>query len=1149
MYNGKQKELVSKKTSQSGKVPNRALAARFVLDEQADRTYYLRTTVQGAGHFISTRISELYNSLAMMFSLDTVDFTHFKQYIWPVISSGAALVVGEYLMEGLSEYHTGVPEYDFIYKFFFGTAILGYCAMHRITEHEFKTTAGLSAAVASEVVAITYLYSSVFNGTRMVLADSLSDGYSFVASLGASALLAPSGFAYLSQKIQDLLIRYQYGRGAQRSDTAVISSGLTSISNLYFQLNHFLVSELMSSSRLFQLGLISHNILHAERIVQKFRNLPALLADLTPSTIKKLLQQQEKLKKDYEYNNTLHRVVRFTADGAEFIEVPRYRLRTGDLVHCDERVDLSSVPLSGELIALERNEQGRFFQQTTQRKFSVNLKAQNGEDVWIEHLSKSDFGSAYSKVDLHAIHDGKQAGVLVGDKLNLYGNDNFFIQIMPEKELLLSGSYEKKSVINEIIAERKQRSVLYSILSSIIMAGFLQRDITALPTESIRLMFTIFQTMIPFSEAFLRDAVNSRLMKKLNKNLDDKPFETIDALRVVDLCNALGGYYHDRFTNGVAIISDKTGTLTTNTMDVLGLWTTEMPKKIQCTLKESNELILPDEQMQIESFEVFASAYTNNKKELEPEEFSLLALYKKLLGNEHCLQVSIQGNNHFRKTLVIDGMEKEIETFHLGLYRAFGGRLTLVNDAQKYSLVFCGVPKQDAFNETPLLHAYTTMSSRTGVLSRDWCIARTSISEQTFSVLKSLFDEENKEQIEACIRADSELLNNLKHYVTFIIDNPVKKGAEQFIGQCREINVPVFVATGDTTKAAENIARVLCPAYTKKMVSIQAGKANVSELDVLDEQGIPAEATVIFSGINPGILAHFKQLLLRDKATRPVIIFAEMSTEGKGQLARFLKDNQFFVVANGDGTNDVMMMKNSDMVIAHYSDDNTFAPGVGALANISDEQLRHLFGSQKSFYELFDINLPDSLFVQQFTPMANSQEKPSLALALKAEKMNIDLLRALGVSDVKEMPQQHWFSVAFDLMWLWIAFYEINQSTDLPMDNQNISSSSFLSQCMGIAMLVAVFQALANYAWAGESTNLTSMLLTLAVLPIVLKSVFSGFRMVQERVYPVSSIEAEPERPATSIRHSVTGYLGSLFRIARPENTSTLSLREAPELS
>ena len=182
------------------------------------------------------------------------------------------------------------------------------------------------------------------------------------------------------------------------------------------------------------------------------------------------------------------------------------------------------MSVSGELLALQRDLRGNFTQMLEQKKFSVNLKAQNGEDVWIEHQTMPDFASHYKKVDLHAVRDGKQAGVLVGDKLNLYGNDNIFIQIKPAKEFLLNSNYEKRAVINEIIAERKQRSVLYSILGSIIMAAFLQRDITLMPAETLRLMFTLFQTMIPFSEAFLRETVNSRLMKKLNCNLGGAAF-------------------------------------------------------------------------------------------------------------------------------------------------------------------------------------------------------------------------------------------------------------------------------------------------------------------------------------------------------------------------------------------------------------------------------------------------------------------------------------------------------------------------------------------------------------------------------------------------------------------------------------------------
>ncbi|KTD60582.1 calcium-transporting ATPase [Legionella sainthelensi] len=1108
---------------------NRALPLQLVQNIEPDRTFYLRSTVEGIGNFFSTRVKELYHTLAMTFSLDSMDWSSFKKYIWPTISSGAALVLGHYLTQNLSEYQMGSPEYDFIYKFLFGAAILGYCALNRITDKKFTSQAELSLAVASEVMAITYMYSSVFKGTTFLLNNTVSDEYSLIASLGTSALVVPSGISFLAQKAQEFLIRFQYSRGAQRSDTALISGGLTPISNLYFQINHFIANELMVSSRTFQLGLISHNIRHADKIIQKFRNLPALLADLAPSTLKKMSVQQEKLDHDYEYNHKLHQVLKFTSNGSMFVSVPRYQLRTGDLVYCDNSIDLACVPVSGELVALKQDGKGNFTQVVEEKKFSVNLKAQNGEDVWIEHQTKPNFTSNYKKIDLYAVREGKQAGVLVGDKLNLYGNDNIFIQIKPEKELLLSSNYEKKSVINEVIAERKQRSVLYSILGSIIMAAFLQRDITLMPAETIKLMFTLFQTMIPFSEAFLRETVNSRLMKALNSNLGDQPLETIDALRVVDLCNALGGYYHDRFPNGVAVISDKTGTLTTTGMDVLGLWTTDMAPDVQQILKEKDGLLLPQEAQWLKSLEVFCEAYTNNKKELEPEEHAILDLFESLLNNQQCLDVTTYGTNHFKKVLTIKDKKKEMETFHLGLYRTFGGRLTLVKEGNEYFLVFCGVPNQDSFKETPVLQAYTMMQSRTEVLSRDWCIARSKLHGDEFIALRELMDKDDKEQIEHFILKRPALLKNMMYYGTFIIDNPIKKGAEKFIAQCREVSIPVFVATGDTAKAAENIAKVLCPKNAKKILTIRAKQVKENPLEFLTAENYPADSTVIFSGVNEAILARFQKLMDREPTKRPVIIFAEMSTEGKGILARYLKDHHYFVVANGDGTNDVMMMKNSNMVIAHHSDDGAFAPGVDSLSNISEEQLRRLFGSQKTFYELFDINLPKSLFVQQFAPLANSQEKPTMALALKSGKMTFDLAKTVG-AHVTEMNQQHWYSVVFDLLWLWISFYEINESADLPMDNRNINASRLISNTMAIALTIAVFQSLANYALFNESTNLTSMLIMLSLLPLVLKSIFSGFKMVQESVYPpLETTEVEKKDETSSNRSSVLSYLGSFF--------------------
>lgn len=81
--------------------------------------------------------------------------------------------------------------------------------------------------------------------------------------------------------------------------------------------------------------------------------------------------QQQKLEHDYEYNHKLHQVLRFTADGPMFISIPRYQLRTGDLVYCDSSIDLACVPVSGELVALRRDLKGEFTQTLEQKKLAL----------------------------------------------------------------------------------------------------------------------------------------------------------------------------------------------------------------------------------------------------------------------------------------------------------------------------------------------------------------------------------------------------------------------------------------------------------------------------------------------------------------------------------------------------------------------------------------------------------------------------------------------------------------------------------------------------------------------------------------------------------------------------------------------------------
>ena len=1076
-----------------------------VQNRQPDRTYFIRKLGKDAHQFLAEAADEFYYSIVTTLSIDELSRNNFNQYIWPVVSSGAALAVGELATAGLNLAFPAHNELEVIFKFLLGISILSYSAMQRLTDKCPKTLSQLSAAIASEVLAVTCLYSSTFRGSQMLLQEHLSETATLIASLGLSTLAVPEAIAYLAQKTQEKLIKRDYERGAQRSDTAIMPSGLTPVSNIFFQSNHFVRAEIATLSRLFQLGLISNNVLHAAfsdgtyaaQLLHQFRNLPALITDTGPPVLKSLLMQQIKIATDYQHNTAKQKVLRFTELGPDFLYIERCQLRNGDLVSCDENFNFDSVPVSGEVVSFVIDSDGKSTIALSPKKISINLKAHNGEDVWIESTTSTVLTSQKNKVDLHHIRDGKQAGILAGAKLNLNGNENCYIRIQDQTERTFSSNYEKKAVINQIVSDQKQRQVIYSMMLAGGMAALQAGSLANFPATAFRLLFNLSQMMIPFSETFLREMVNGRLMKDINRNLADTPMEIVDALRVVDFFNARTGYYHNRFPHGMAIVSDKTGTLTTAKMNVLGCWTQGMPAHVQAFLQEKAVLLPEESQTQLAIYEIFAEAFTHSKQAVEPEEFAILEMFRRQIDiDDYLKKISILGNNHFKKTIATAEGEKLVETIHLGLYRSLGGRFTLVNEGEHNYLVFCGVPKADPFKDTPLLHAYAAMQVRTGVLSRDWCVARAPLSDAEFTALNELFSHDKKTEIHQLLCS---ILCKLIHYGTFLIDNPVKKGVEQFISNCRHVNVPVFIATGDTAKSAENIEKVLCEEDTQHIITIR-------DIDIAtwEDKVFPAHSTVIFAGINPEILGLFQKIVEIDIQRRPVVIFSEMSTENKGVLARYLKDHGFFVAANGDGTNDVAMMREADVVFAHVTDEGNYAPGVEQFANLSDRQLRELLNSQDSFYELFDIHKPNSALMRLFAPLANSQEKPIVALSMKSVKIGSELAKSVGI-EARDIPGLHWFGVIFDLIWLLVSFMTINASTDLPMDSQSLDESPFPNRCMVFALTVAVFQAVASYEISGESTNLTWMMLMLALLPILLRSIFAGFGQVQEEELDSSS--------------------------------------------
>ena len=1074
----------------------RPISVISIRGTQPDRLAHAKETAIYLETVVSQAVTEAYNSLQITFSLDQIPLDQLKKVVVPLIISALCYGTTELVSTRLSRIMTGNDDNDFVFKFLASGALLAYSAKQRITDKHITATAKFYIAAALELVASAYLYSSSFRGSRKLLEGLLSNSHSLLLSLSTSAFLIPGVLTYYSQKFQQNALSKQYSQGAQRSDTALISSGMTQVGNSYFLTNRLLLDELYSVPRGFQIGLIFNNILQEPDLTRQFKNVPACVIDMAPLIMRKQIAQIKKAKADYTFNTAPRYVLKLNNDHFELSETEQHRLRAGDLVWCGKEFNPLCAPVSGKVIALSRDEQGHFaFPSHEHLKFQVNLESYTGEKDWIKFETSESALLDSDAIDARAIQDKKQLAILDGAKINFFGRqENFFVRIANKKEQLRDSAYEKKSVINQIINQYKERNIVIAIAASSALGIYMGGDVTTVAGNSVRLLFSLFQMMIPFSESFLREWVNSNLMKKINRPLGDMPLETIDALRISDLWFALSNHYPDKFPKGVAIISDKTGTLTTTEMKSLGFWTPDM-KPNEHTLHRY--LVPTDTEQQAACFEIFACAFTNSKKELEPEEHSILDQFKSLFKDDQCLQLETIRNNYYRKTIRANERETQLETRHLGLYTALGGRLTLVSEDDNKFLVFCGIPKADKFHGTDLLKKYSQMQTRTGVLSRDWCVAVTSISDELFTEIADAFDKDDKQKINEFMTP--ELLKKFFYYCTFLLDNPVKEGVNDFIPRCHNIGVPVFVATGDTAQAAQNIAKVLCADRADTIITIRASKTP-HEL----KMDFPPNTTIIFAGLNNTILKQFDNLMAIGSDRRPNIIFAEMSTDEKGLLAQHLKKKGYFVVANGDGSNDVAMMKEANFVIGHLTPEGTYAPGIAQYVNLNDEQLRRLNHSKKSFYDLFDIDeLEDSRFILPFVRLANSQDMVSQSLVFKTIKMSFVMAKELGVPNVEDMWQQHWFSIAVDLIWLWISYNKINQHSDLPVDEKHLGRSLLPVINMLATIALAAVGSYASYELLGESTNFVFISLILGFLPTLLSSFFSGYKQVQEEMKPL----------------------------------------------
>lgn len=1067
-----------------------------------NRLFYITDKCRSVGKFISSSMNSVYNTLQTVFSMQGMDFETFKKSAWPIVSSGAAYVVGHYATTMMN---TETEENDHWLKLMIGTMLLGISIAHRYTDHRMQS----NAAIASEALSIAYLHEASFRLTRLALSSHLSPDYALIASLGVSGLGIPSLSSQIAKKWQKYATKYLNAKGAQRSDTANISSGMTRLTNTYLQIGDALTREMTHPSRLFQAGLIAFNILNENNPWAKGKNAPALGVDVGFPIYEFLVEQQKRINQDFAFNTATQTVLRFIDGQATRVNVARADLKIDDLVYCDERFDLTAAPISGEIIALKMDEKGQFTSEQVTEEYTINLKAKNGEDVSYLRKTSPNQNCGLKQVDLQAIRSGQQQGVLTASKLDLFDKKNFFVRVKAENGKACTSDYKKEAVINNYIMQSKNDSVKYAVMASLTFAIVFNRD----PFALTKWMFTVFQMMIAFSEGFARKKVNDVLIKELNQFLPEKlNLSIIDALRIVDFCHATHGFYKDRFPRGVVMISDKTGTLTKSGMEVLGCWTDDMTSDVSALFadQKSSRLSTNVDRKRMLA-ELFIAAYTNKPKELEAEEEAIRGF---LADQKIEFDVTAKGNSHFTKTFSDGVTTKTLETYHLGLSTKLGGRFTLVKDLDKKYLIFFGAPRSEAFENTPLLKTYQTMAPRVGVLSRDWCVARTEMTDDQFEDFLKLFYAKTTDQApDEC--ENPIFLSQMVHYGTFIINNPIKKGAENFMEQCRNMGITPFMASGDSIKAILNVEKVLCHTNEAHIAIVKRDQTISSLSEFFGKK------TIIFAGLTKSafmILDHFMSLSHEE---RPTMIFSEMRGTDKGELALYLKNKGYFIAVNGDGSNDLNMMYHAHIVFAHLTENGSYAPGVEQFANLNDKQLQCLRDSDQSFYELFDLDKTRSIFSQQFARIANSQVKPLMGLNLKTSKIGWELFKELGMS-VKEVAYKHPKSMAFDVLWVGETIEATLATADHPADNKNLALSDYPLKSMLACIFYMMLQATICFV-AGESINERWMLAALCLLPLVLRSIFIPFGSAHQEV------NAEMPTNSTPCTKKSKRYLG-MFR-------------------
>jgi hypothetical protein len=938
-------------------------------------------------------------------------------------------------------------------------------------------------------MADNYLSMQVHDG---LIVEDTKDSLSLLTGLITSMVILPKLMLIAACAInkqnqkQDRL----EGRGSQNSQTAPIANGLTKEINLAMLFYEHFTSQLFEPSRLYQYFIVSLNVLKDvdiidplnpnpppnngwSRIVKRTRNVWLLVADSFLKARNYLTHNLSLIHNDTEINLKTYTVIR---DGVIIKNICRFELMVGDLVSVEQAINVVDDPakgssrniasLSGYLVQLDNPDK--------LKKVAVSLVELNGENrpLILCPLQEGKKKSSCVPVDLLTVP--LTAGILPGTEFLSFDNEHseassegLYLQIAAVSETLqhIAEPIAFSAQETALVKTRLIKGVLF--ITSMAALFLMRHKNPELPTKKIiqfygtefvdkfTQVFVEAQAFIPLISEVLIELINNELLKEINKGMKDK-FTLNKALCTADLFEFL-------HRKKVRIYSDKTGTVTEAFMVMRDIVYVDKPGAREKIAK------------------AFATIFSDQKTEAEENEIKRYFSATQGLVIESN-PIPNQAESFCKKITHLDGDSEEFTTKRLGLFTELGGQFCLrLEPGHSPSLVFFGIPRDaegpdQKFHETQVLEAYrkyeqTQLANpkpRMESLTRDWLLSEAELTKEAYTALTEALECEEPKKARQLVKEQlNGLLKDLDPMGIFQIDNPIKAKAIDAIRDWNRAGIGFRLITGDNKNAAKLIAVKLFPDQSLTIYDSES----LNHLENWQTRDL-AQATVIFTDTKSETLEILDRLDNMG-SQKPNIIFCQMKDVDKKILVDHAKTQGLFIIANGDGCNDILMLKSAHISIGDAALDGSFSRGVKEASTFTDLQLGQLMKSEKkTLYQLLDLHKgKESVFLNHFAPIANTQPKIISALVCKCLK-SAAIPKMLGLF-TREIPHQFSLMLAYDAIFF-AAIHQASMATaSITFVAEPISHSYIPIVAMIFSVALAALQS--GYCYYYQNEQITTM--------------------------------------------------------------------------